>query len=99
MYSISSRVLQDEVAGLARVDQIRHDPALLVQLDVGLRDDPLVFFPRREVLAVGFVLGRLLLGADLRLVFSISPRGTMSPDLEIGVAGVQDLDFVDHVRP
>ena len=58
-------VLQHEVAGLAGVDEIGHDAALLVQLHVGLRDDVLVFFPGRQVIAVGFELGRLLLGAEL----------------------------------
>ena len=37
--------LQDEVAGLARVDQLAHDTALLVHLDVGLGDDVAVFLP------------------------------------------------------
>ena len=100
MYSISSRVLQDEVAGLAGVDQLGDDAALLVQLHVGLRDDVLVFFPGREIIAVRFELGGLLLGGRGReLAFSISARGMHLADLEVGVAGVQDLDFVDHRRP
>src|SRR5207302_1745329 len=37
---------QDEVAGLAGVNQVGDDAALVVQLDVGLRDDVAVFFPR-----------------------------------------------------
>ena len=60
MYSIFVAMLQDEVAGLPRVDQLVDDVALLIELDVGLRDDVLVLFPRREVIAVSFELGRLL---------------------------------------
>ena len=54
--------LQHEVAGLARVAQLGNDAALLIQRHVGLGDGPLVFLPRRKVLAVGFVFGGLLLG-------------------------------------
>ena len=44
-------VLQDEVAGLARVDQVVDDVAFLIEPDVGLSDDVLVFFPCRQVIA------------------------------------------------
>ena len=68
-------VLQHEVAGLTGVDQFGDDLAVVVELDVGLRDDVLVFFPRRQVVAVGFEFGRLLLAAARSsLAFSISPR-------------------------
>ena len=40
---------QHEVAGLAGVDQIADDAALVVEFDVGLRDGVAVFFPRREI--------------------------------------------------
>ena len=56
-------MLQDEVAGLARVHQFVDDAAFLVQLDVGLRDDVLVFFPGRQIIAVRLEFDRLLLGA------------------------------------
>ena len=59
---------QDEVAGLPRVDALALQVAVLVELDVGLRDDVLVFFPRGQVEAVGLELDALLLrpavGAD-----------------------------------
>jgi hypothetical protein len=42
-------MLKDEVAGLAAVDQFGGDAQLLVQRDVGLRDDVLVFFPGGQV--------------------------------------------------
>ena len=92
--------LEHEVAGLAGVRKIGHDAALLVQFHVGLGHDPLVLFPRREVLAVGFVFGRLrmlLLGGRQLAVglFHLRPRHDVA-HLEIGVARVQDADFVDH---
>ena len=40
---------QDEVAGLAGVDQFGDDAALVIELGVGLRDDVLVFFPSRQI--------------------------------------------------
>ena len=68
-------MLQHEVAGLARVHQIGDDAALLIELDVGLGDDVLVFFPRREVFAVGFELGGgCFLPPSLRFAFSTSAR-------------------------
>ena len=74
-------VLQDEIAGLASVAEIRYDAAVLIQVDVGLGDGPLIFLPRGEVFAVRFVLSRLFLGAKPALAFSISARRTMSPTL------------------
>ena len=74
--------LQHEVAGLAGVAEFGHDAALLVQLHVGLGDGVLVFFPRREIFAVGFEFGRLLLGAELAVgLFELPARRTMSPTL------------------
>ena len=61
--------LEHEVAGLAGVGKIGNNAALLVQFHVGLGDGPLVFFPRREVLAVGFEFDALLLGAELAVDF------------------------------
>ena len=40
---------QHEVAGLAGIDQIAHDAALVVEFDVGLRDGVAVFFPGRKI--------------------------------------------------
>ena len=59
---------QDEVAGLTRVHAVGRELPVLVELDVGLRDDVLVLFPRRQVEAVRLELDALLLrpavGAD-----------------------------------
>ena len=56
---------EDEVTGLAGIDTVRLDPHVLVQLDVGLGDDEVVFFPRRQVEAVRLELDALLLGAAI----------------------------------
>src|SRR4029077_10628192 len=45
-------VLQNEVSGLAAVDELGGDLEPLVERGIGLRDDVAVLFPRREVEAV-----------------------------------------------
>ena len=52
---------QDEVARLARVDALLRQLAVVVDRGVGLRDDVLVLFPRRQVEGVGLELDALLL--------------------------------------
>ena len=59
---------QDEVAGLARVDAFLDQVAVVVDLGVGLGDDVLVFFPRRQVVGVGLELDALLLRRARRCV-------------------------------
>ena len=58
---------QDEVAGLARVDAVGREAALLVDRGVGLGDDVLVLFPRRQVVGVGLVLEAAAAAAALVL--------------------------------
>ena len=59
---------QDEVAGAAGVDAVLREAAVVVERRVGLRDDVVVLFPRREIEGVGLELDALLLrpavGAD-----------------------------------
>ena len=86
-------VLEHEVAGLAGVDQLRRDLAFFVQADVGLGDDVLVFFPSRKVIAMRFDFGRAFLPARGLVDFA---AGDHLADLEFRVAGIEDLDFVDH---
>ncbi len=57
---------QHEVAGLAGVHQVADDAALVVEFDVGLRDDVPVFFPRREI-----ERERLVLDRPLAVVFQV----------------------------
>ena len=89
-------LLQHEVAGLAGVAEIGDDASLSSSPTLAWAIDVLVFLPRREVFAVGFVLGGLLLGGEFGLAFSISARRTMSPDLVSGVAGIEDADFIGY---
>src|SRR4051794_28498108 len=93
---------EDEVPGLAAVDAIGGELAVVVDLRVGLRDDVLVLFPRRQVVGVRLVLeaaaaaaagpriARLVLvGADVRRLDDVA-------HLVLGVAaGVGDDDEVD----
>ena len=55
------------------------DVAVLVELDVGLRDDVLVLFPRRQIEAVGLELDALLL------------RPAVGADQLVGLDDVADL--------
>src|ERR1035437_214982 len=88
--------LEHEVAGLPGVGKIGNDAALLVQFHVGLGDGPLVLFPRREVLAVGFEFHRLLLDAELTVDLFHFRAAQNIADLVIGIARIQDLDFLHH---
>ena len=88
--------LQHEVAGLTRIAQFGHDAALLVQLHVGLRDDVLVFFPGRQILAVRLVFGRLLFRSQVAVgFFDFRPPDDVAHFVR-SVAGIQDSDLVDH---
>src|ERR1017187_7522568 len=88
---------QNEVAGLAGVGKIGDDAAFFVELDVGLGNRPLVLFPRREVLAVGFEFGGLLLGAELAVGFLGLATAHDVADFIIRVAGIEDTNLVnDH---
>ena len=85
--------LQDEVSGLAAVDEFGGDAAALVERHVGLRDDVAVLFPRREIEAVRFDGDAALLqlfvdGVDFVALDDFA-------GLEFAVAGVDDLHVVD----
>src|SRR5205814_8840276 len=86
-------ILQNEVAGLTAVDEFGGDAALVVERDVGLSDDVLVFFPSGKIEAVRFVedLAALELVVELfDAVFFDDFAG-----FEFTVAGVDDLHVVD----
>src|SRR5262249_52813660 len=88
--------LEDEVAGLAGVAEFGDNAAFIIELDVGLRDRPLVLFPGGEVFAVRFVLGGLLLEAELAVrLLHFGARNRIA-DLVAGVAGVENLDLVHN---
>ena len=87
--------LQYKVARLARVGEIRYDPALFVQLHIGLRDDVLVLFPGREVFAMRFILGGLLFGAQVAVGFFDIGAPDDVADFIVRIAGIQDLDLID----
>ena len=88
--------LEHEVAGLARVAELGDNAALFVETHVGLRDDVLVFFPRREIFAVGFEFGGLLLAAELPVgIVRVGALHNVA-DFVIGLAGIENANFVDH---
>ena len=88
---------QHKVAGLAGIDQVAHDAALVVEFDVGLRDGVAVFFPRRKI-----ERERLQFGRPLLLVFQLGIQlfgfvlFQVIADFVIAVAGVDDADVVEH---
>ena len=86
--------LQNEVAGLAAVDEIGGDAQLFVERGVGLRDHVAVFFPRRKIEAVRLdddapPLQLLVHVFDFFLLDDFA-------GLEFAVARVHDLHVVDH---
>ena len=90
-------MLQNKVPSLPRVDEIRNDVSGLIQRYVGLGDDVFVFFPCRQIVAMGFVLDCRLVFLGLRFVglihFGASEHVV---DFISALAGVQDLDFIDY---
>ena len=89
-------MLEHEVARLARVGQLGNDVALFVQLDVGLRDGPLVFFPSREILAMRLELGRAASSSSGRDWPSPFRRAAPRRRPCMRVAGIEHLRFIDN---
>src|SRR5258708_238959 len=85
--------LENEVAGLAAVDQLCGDLQPFVERYVGLRDDVLVFFPRGKIEAVRFVNDL----AALELFVEILDFVLLDDfaGFEFAVTGVHDLNVVD----
>src|SRR5437667_433878 len=85
--------LENEVAGLPAVDQLRGDLQSFIKRDVGLRDDVLVFFPSGKIEAIRLVnyLAALELFVEiLDFVFLDDFTG-----FEFAVTGIDDLNVVD----
>ena len=72
------------------------EPALLVELDVGLRDDVLVLFPRRQVEAVGLELDALLLRPAVGVDQLVGLDDVADLVLRVA-AGVGDQHEVEHL--
>src|SRR5579864_8694263 len=88
---------QNEVAGLAGVDQLSHDAAFVVEFHVGLRDGVAIFLPSREVEGERFDRRRLL-ALLFQLVVDLLDFVLLDviANFEIAVANVDDGDVVDH---
>src|SRR3984885_10082876 len=85
--------LQHEVAGLTAVDEFRGDLQTLIERDVGLRDDVLIFFPSRQVEAVR--LDGDLAALELFVEFFDAIFLDDFASFEFAIAGVDDLNVVD----
>ena len=90
---------QHKVPLTARVHQIFSDFALVVELDVGLRDGVLVLFPCRQVEAERHVVDGALafllkLGVEARGFFLLD----VIADAQAAFAGVDDFNEVENAR-
>ncbi len=90
---------QHEVPLAARVHQIFSDLALIVELDVGLRDGVLVLFPCRQVEAErnmvdGPLAGLLQPGIEARRLFLLD----VVAHAQTALARVDDLNEVENAR-
>src|SRR5487761_1138167 len=85
---------QDEVAGLAAIDQFRGDFSAVIERRVRLRDHVAILFPRGKIEAIG--LCRDFAAAELfvrRIDFFLF--GDLA-SLEFTSAGIDDLDVIDY---
>src|SRR5581483_3478706 len=89
-------MFQDEVAGLTSVDQVFDDAAVVIDGNVCLSDDVLVFFPSGEIVGVRFKLGLLLLGSKsmIRLLHAFASDDLT--DFVIRVTRIENFDFVNQ---
>ena len=97
MYSISSRCFRTKLPACRALTRSSMMLAVFVEADVRLSDDVLVFFPGREIIAVGFEFGRLLLAARAFVGLVDFAAQHDLRHLEFGFAGIQDPDFVHHL--
>src|SRR6266699_1379990 len=85
--------LQNEVPGLPTVDQLRGDLQAVIERNVGLRHDVLVFFPGREIKAVRLVNDLAALEFFVEL-FDLVLLDDFT-GLKFAVTGVDDVHVVD----
>src|SRR5208283_4111629 len=86
-------MLQDEVTGLAAIDEFGGNAQPVVQGDVSLGDDILVLFPSREIEAVGFINDLAALQLVVEFFDAVAFHDIAG--LEFAVAGIDDLHEVD----
>src|ERR1700724_1409770 len=88
---------QDEVAGLAGVDQIADDAALVVQFNVGLGNYVPVFFPSRKIEREWFDFRWLFTAIfDFGVDFFDFMLLDVIADFVVAIASIHDADVVDH---
>src|SRR5215813_11393132 len=88
---------ENEVALTAGIHQLFSDVAMLVELDVRLRDGVAIFFPRRKVEGEGLEIDVTLL-VLLELVVELQRLGLFEviADTQTALTGVRDLNVVKH---
>ena len=86
-----------EFASLARCVALVNDIALLVQFDVGLSNDVLILFPRRQVERERLRLGLAPVRAHALVCFFNLVLRNMIARLELRVASVNDAHVFDYV--
>ena len=88
-------MLQDEVTGLPHVHQFVDQLAVLVHFHVGLRDEVLVLFPRRQIERIRNEVRALLLLVLQLLVFVFDVLAfDVLTDFELRIAGRQMIGHV-----
>ena len=91
----SRLVRQIELTGLPRGRALLNDFAVLVDLDRSLTDRVAVFFPRRKIERIRFVIRRL--AAIELLVCAVNGfLGQVIPDVEFGVSRRRNSNVIDH---
>src|SRR5271165_2390937 len=88
---------ENEVALPASVDQLLGDVALLVEIDVRLRDGVTILFTRRQIEGEGLMFDRALLFLP-ELLVELERLGPLEviADAQTAFAGVGDLNEVQH---
>src|SRR5205085_7302007 len=91
------RLIETEIAGLARCRAPLRDVAMLVDFNRRLADGVAIFFPRRQVERIRLVLcRRMAIGGELlvRLVDLIFRQ--VVADAEIAIACRENANVIDH---
>src|ERR1700727_1024098 len=85
--------LRHEVTGLTAVDEFGGDLQTLIERDVGLRDDVLIFFPCGEIEAVRLHGDPAALDRFVYLLYAVFLDNFAG--FEFAIAGVDDLNVID----
>src|SRR5207247_11450330 len=86
------------ITSLARIDQLRNNVPFPVQLNIGLGNDVLVFFPGGEIKGIRFIISGSFLLSPNGLVFVLHDGlFEMFANFEIGIPSIIDGHVVNHL--